>query len=44
MKESALIFKEKTGLEKKLKRLQKYNTRKYWIGWAGGYGDSKKTG
>ena len=44
MKESTLILKEKIALEKRFKRLQKYNTRKYWIGWAGGYGDSKKTG
>ncbi len=42
MKDGVLIFKDKKTMKKNFQETRKKIGRKYWFGWAGGYGDSKK--
>ena len=42
MKDVPIILKDENLTEKKNNRFQKRISLRYWIGWGGGYGASKK--
>lgn len=42
MKDNILLLKDEKVKEKNFKRAGKPISLKYWLGWAGGYGNAKK--
>jgi hypothetical protein len=41
MKEGTSVFDKKKTVEKKIHGIRKEISLKYWLGWSGGYGNSK---